>query len=77
MLILSVLRRIPVGFQRFFSTKNAFFPPPRRSEMEVFGRIGRIFGIGREGIVAKTVVPTNEINGRRGVPVDARFIAYP
>ena len=45
--------------------------------MEVFGRIGRIFGIGREGIVAKTVVPTNEINGRRGVPVDARFIAYP
>ena len=47
MLILSALRRIQDGFQRFFSTKNAFFPPPRRSEMEVFGRIGRIFGIGR------------------------------
>ena len=47
MLIFNALQRIQDGFTCFFQKKTTFFPLTRRSEMEVFGRIGRIFGIGR------------------------------
>ena len=47
MLILSALQRIQDKFHRFFQQNFLFFPPLPRFEMEVFGRIGDFFGIGR------------------------------
>ena len=61
----------------FFQQKTRFFPRPAGPKWKFLEKPGGFSASDGGGIVAKTVVPTNEINGRRGASVGARFIAYP